>query len=99
MQAIGPFVMNMTDQEYWSHMDKCSQVVGQLSQAIDNIMHFIFEGRSKNYGEWESLFTAVNQAVMMKQYLSMNCSNLLNIAEDFLIQVAEWKQEIEENLN
>ena len=99
MQAIGPFIMQMTDQEYWSHMDHCGRVAVLLSQAIDKMMRFIFEGRATTYEQWESLFTAINQAVLMKNYLSMNCANLLNIAEDFLAQVADWQQEITETLN
>jgi len=88
----------MGDQEYWSHQEKCNRLAGMLSNVIDLLMHYIFEGRSKNKQEWEILFKAIQQAVVIKDYLNGNCANLLTIAEDFLAQASDWKQEIDSKL-
>lgn len=90
--------MTMGDQDYNSYLAHCERITIMLSQGIDTMMHYIFEGRSRNHLEWENLFKALNQAVFMKQYLSINCSNLLTISEDFMAQFQEWQQELQANL-
>lgn len=99
MSFVGPFICEMGDQEYWCYQEKCSRLAVMLSRTIDTLMHYIFEGRTRNAEEWESLFKAINQAVLMKEYLDRNCANLLTIAEDFLAQACEWQREVETHLN
>ena len=99
MSFIEPLIFEMNDQEYWSHQEKCNRLATMLSKVIDTLMHYIFEGRAQNYPEeWESLFKAINQAVLIKEYLDKNCANLLTIAEDFLAQAFEWQRDVENKL-
>lgn len=98
MSFYGPFVFEMNDHEYDSHQEKCTRLAVMLSRAIDTLMHYVFEGRSKNTLEWETLFKAIQQAVLIKEYLDRNCANLLTIAEDFLAQANEWEQEVRDHL-
>ena len=99
MSLQGPNIFEMNDQQYWGHMEDCSQMAAMLSEAIDKLMHYIFQGKSKDTENWEPLFAGVNQAVLMRQYLSSNRANLLSIAQDFLDQVEEWQQELAAKLN
>lgn len=99
MTNVGFNIMQLEDQEYNSYLERCDRVTALLDQAINHLMHYIFEGHSSNGQEWESLFTALNQAVFMKSYLKMNCSNLLSIADDFLEQVEAWREEVRTRLN
>ena len=99
MNSFSPQIMQMNDQEYWAYQEKCTELATLLSNAIDYMMHHIFEGRCLDPQQWESLFLALNQAVMMKEYLGRNCANLINIAQEFLDQLTAWKQEMGERLN
>lgn len=94
MSFVGPFIVDMNDREYDSHQEKCARFAIMLSSVIDTLMHYIFEGKSKDCLEWEVLFKAVQQAVLIKDYLDRNCANLLTIAEDFLAQAEEWHHEV-----
>ena len=90
--------MDMNDQDYWSHQEKCNRLAGLLSGIIDRLMHYIFEGRTNNSEEWETLHKAISQAVVIKEYLERNFANLLTIAEDFLAQAFEWQTEVQAKL-
>jgi hypothetical protein len=99
MVFVGELTTQMDDQQYWSHHEHCHRLAGMLSAAIDGLMHYIFQGKCKDPEHWEKLFKALNQAVFMKEYLSLCCSNVLTIAEDFLAQFEEWKVEVQAQLN
>ena len=99
MSFVGPFIMEMGDQEYWAHLEKCNRLSALLSKAIDDMMHYIFEGRCTDSQQWEMLFYGLNQAVLIKGYLTQNCSNLLTIAEDFMSQIEEWHRELQQKHN
>ena len=92
-------IIDMEDQEHWSYMEHCERLTGMLSRSIDHIMHHVLQGHCRDPAQWESLFKAVTQAFFMKEYLSMYCSNLLPIAEDFLTQIEAWQKELQEKLN
>ena len=98
MTFVGPFIFDMNDQEYYSHQENCSRLAAMLSKVIDRLMHYIFEGRSQNKEDWESLFKAIQQAVLIKHYLDNNTANLLTIAEDFLAQAVDWERDVEAKL-
>ena len=90
--------MQMEDHEYESYLDRCQRLKILLDEAVTFLMHFVFEGRARNPDEWEMLFTALSQAAFMKHFLSIHCSNLCTIAEDFLAQLDDWKQDVHERL-
>ena len=98
MTFYGPFVLKMNDREYDSHQDKCREMSTILSKVIDRLMHYIFEGRCENTDDWESLFTVVQQAVVIKQYLDNNTANLITISEDLYSQAQEWEKEVKSRL-
>jgi hypothetical protein len=89
--------MNNTE-HHWNYMENCERLVAMLDKSLDLIMNHIFQGKCKNPQELDSLFKAVNQAVFMKEYLSVYGSNLQTIAEEFLIQVHEWQDELQNKL-
>lgn len=91
-------IMGMNDSEYWTYMEKCEELTKLLSTAIDLLMNYIFLGRCQNSEQWETLFKAVGQAVFMRDHLKSYNSNLIGLAEDFLVQVKEWQQEIDTNV-
>ncbi len=99
MANVEDNIMLMGDQEYLSYVERCQRLTSLLDQAIHFLMHFIFEGRSRNHPEWEMLFKALSQAVFMKHFLSIHRSNLCAISEDFLDQLEDWKQDIQDRLN
>ena len=99
MSTVGPFIMDMSDQEYWSHMEKCDRLAIALSRIIDLLMHHIFEGKAESPQVWEELFVVLNQAILIKEYLTRNCANLLTIAEDLVCMVIEWQRDLERKVN
>ena len=90
--------MEMNNTEHWHYMEYCERLVAMLDKSLDLIMNHIFQGKCRNHQEWESLFKAVNQAVFMKEYLSVYGSNLLIITQDFLAQIQEWQDELQNKL-
>ena len=88
----------MNSSEHWHYMEYCERLVAILDKSLDLIMNHIFQGKCRNHQEWESLFKAVNQAVFMKEYLSVHGSNLTKITEDFLAQIQEWQNELQNKL-
>lgn len=99
MTNVGENVILMGGQDYHCYLERCQRLTTLLDQAITFLMHFIFEGRSRDHHEWETLFKAVSQAVLMKYFLSSNHSDLCTISEDFLAQLEDWKQDIEDRHN
>lgn len=99
MSFVGPYVMDMGDQEHWAFMEKCDRLAFMLSNVIDRLMHYIFQGLVTDREYWEPLIKALNHAVMIKDYLTSHCSNLITIAEDFLAQYMQWLSEMEGQLN
>ena len=82
----------------YEHFDRCFLLKTKLQAAIDNLMHYIFEGRAEK-DEWENLFRALSQAVFMKEYLDRYSTNLLNISEGFIDQYNEWLTQLQVKLN
>ena len=99
MSFVGPFIMEMGDQEYWAHLEKCNRLSALLSKAIDDMMHYIFEGKCKDKNQWETLFVSLSRAVFMKEYLQMYLTNIGAITEDFLVQFEDWNAELAQTLN
>ena len=99
MAFQGIYIADMNDQEHWAYMEHCDRLTGLLAKAIDHIMHHLFQGSCQNPQDWEALFKAVSQAVFMKEYLTMYCSNIVGVAEDFLTQIEAWQQEVQTKLN
>jgi hypothetical protein len=99
MSFIGKNVIEMTDIEHFCYMENCNRLSNMLQAATDELMNYIFQGKCQNPEQWENIFKAVNQAVFLKEYLKVYCTNITAIAEDFLAQIEEWKNELATVLN
>lgn len=90
--------MQNNDQENWEYQEHCERLAAALGETIDLVMRYIFEGKCRSPQELETLFKAVNQALMMKDYLSGHNSNLVRIAGNFLAQFEQWLQELQSTI-
>lgn len=99
MDKATPTVITMTDMEYYQYMASCDELKGKLDQCINFLMHYIFEGKCKDRGQWESLFYGLTRAVFIKEYLQLYMTNVGCITEDFLTQFEEWHAELTRSIN
>ena len=99
MALEGPDPWNMRDESYINYLHHCEHIANMLDKGIKHMMAYIFSGRSRCPREWDNLFKAVCQAHFMRDHLNQHCANIITIAENFLTQLEEWRQEVEATLN
>ena len=64
-------VASMTDMQYYHYMTSCDELNAKLEKCVTFLMHYIFEGKCKDKGQWEALFVSLSRAVFMKEYLHL----------------------------
>lgn len=74
--------------------DKCALLLSQLEQTTERIMLHIFSGNIQDPDQWFLLFRALTHAFVMKDFLLQNQTDLLEIADSFLVQFDQWQAEI-----
>ena len=99
MALEGPDPWSMRDESYVNYLQQCENIASKLEVGINHMMAYIFSGKSRSPQEWENLFQALTQAQFMREYLNQHCANMFTIADSFLLQLEEWKQEVDGTLN
>ena len=99
MALEGPDPWSMRDESFVKYLYQCEEIASKLDTGIKDMMVYIFSGKSRCHQEWESLFKAVCQAHFMRDFLNQHCANIFTIADNFLSQLEEWKQEVDGTIN
>jgi len=83
----------------YQHTTACLELTKKLTEVVNNLTSYIFEGHCKDPRQWETLFSALGQAIFMKEYLAMCSTDLISISQYFLEQFEDWKKELGQHIN